>query len=567
MIRRSSSLGVPLGLAACLLGATVAASALGGDGSPWLEDITRRVNVDFVHEVAFPGRHHLPDLMAGGVALFDFDNDGRLDLYLIQGGGSSSKSTNRLFRQRPDGTFEDVSADSGLDIAQYGQGVAVGDIDNDGLPDVVVTEYGATRLFVNRGKGRFEETTRHSGLDNPRWGTSACFLDYDRDGWLDLAVANYLEYDPTKTCTMGTGQQDFCGPSAFAGTVTTLYRNRGRLPASARPSRFEDVTAKSGLIRMAGPGLGVVCADFDGDGWPDIFVANDGQPNRLWINQRDGTFKDEALLRGLAYNAMGHPQADMGVAIGDVNGDGLFDLFSTHLTEETHVLWVQDQRGMFRDATAEAQLTTRATRGTGFGAVFADFDNDGDLDLAYVNGRVSRPLRPAGGAGGAFWQPYAERNLLFENDGAGRFRDVSGQNAAFSEHSAVSRGLAAGDIDNDGGVDLVVTSIGGHARVYRNVAPGRGHWLLVRAIDQVAKRDAYGSEITVTAGSRRWVRWINPAYSYISSNDPRAHFGLGSASRIDAIEVLWPDGTKESFGGQPANQVVTLRKGEGTKRP
>jgi hypothetical protein len=309
----------------------------------------------------------------------------------------------------------------------------------------------------------------------------------------------------------------------------------------------------------------VVCTDFDGDRWPDIFVANDGKPNRLWMNQRNGTFKDEAVERGVAYNIMGQTQAHMGVALGDVDDDGLFDLFVTHLREETHTLWKQGPRGQFQDATVQAQLTVPSSRGTGFGTVFADFDHDGDQDLAFVNGRVAREANVPAAAGQSFWTPYAERNKLFVNDGTGRFRDISPQNPDFSGTAAVWRGLASGDIDNDGALDLLVTAIAGPARLYRNVVRNRGNWLVVRALDPRVKRDAYGAEVTVRIGTRRWVQWVNPAFSYVCSNDPRVHFGLGSAQRVDSIEVVWPDGTEESFPGQPTNRFVVLKKGQGSK--
>jgi hypothetical protein len=326
---------------------------------------------------------------------------------------------------------------------------------------------------------------------------------------------------------------------------------------------FEDVTAKAGLGRTPGPGLGVVCADFSGDHWPDILVANDAKPNRLWINQKDGTFKDEAVARGVAYNGLGHPEGNMGIALGDVDGDGLFDVYITHLTEETNTLWGQGPRGLFRDRTAAAGLASPRWRGTGFGTVLADFDHDGAPDLAVVNGRVGRTklARPEAGLGS--WGPYAERNQLFANDGTGRFRDLSPRNGPFCGTAAVSRGLACGDLDGDGALDLVVTTLAGRARVYRNVVPGRGHWLLVRALDPALRRDAYGAEITVEAGGRRWRRWVNPGYSYLCSNDPRAHFGLGPAGHVDAVRVVWPDGAEEVFPGGAADRSVVVRKGEG----
>jgi hypothetical protein len=536
---------------------------------PWFADVTEEVGLDFTHDAGPLGPCFMPQVIGSGAALFDFDNDGRLDLYLVQNGGPSSRSVNRLFRQGADGRFTDVSAGSGLDVAGHGMGVAVGDVNNDGFPDVLVTQYGGPRLFLNNGNGTFTDVTRQAGITDLFWGTSACFVDYDRDGWLDFVVANYVDYDPSRPCFDERGQREYCHPKTFPGTVTTLYRNLGRVPGAAPGAvRFEDVTAKAGLGRTPGPGLGVVCADFDGDRWPDIFVANDAKANRLWINQKDGTFQEEAVARGVAYNGLGKPESNMGVALADVDGDGLFDVFVTHLTEETNTLWGQGPRGVFRDRTAAAGLASPRWRGTGFGTVLADFDHDGAPDLAVVNGRIGRLklTRPDAGtlAGlGPFWGLYAERNQLFANDGAGRFRDVSPHNGPFCGTAAVSRGLACGDLDGDGALDLVVTALAGRVRVYRNVVPGRGHWLLVRAFDPALRRDAYGAEVTVEVGGRRWKRWVNPGFSYLCSNDPRAHFGLGPAAEVDAIRVVWPDGTEEVFPGGAADRTVAVRKGEG----
>jgi hypothetical protein len=529
----------------------------------WFEDVTEASGLHFVHDVGpNPERYFMPHIAGSGAALFDFDNDGRLDVYLIHNAGPDSGATNRLFHQRPDGTFEDVSAGSGLDVSGYGMGVAVGDVNNDGLPDLLLTEYGRIRLFLNQGGGKFKDVTHEAGLENPSWGTSAAFFDYDRDGWLDLVVVNYLAYDPKKACANGAGQPDFCGPTAFPGTVTRLFRNCGRTPGGG--VRFEDVTVKAGLGRATGPGLGVVAADFNGDHWPDILVANDGHPNHLWINQKDGTFKEEALSRGLAYNGVGQAQANMGIALGDVDGDGLADVLITHLAEEFPVLWKQGPAGQFRDRTTAAGLAAGRWRGTGFGTVFGDFDLDGALDLAMVNGAVRHPTGSAGGKGASFWAPFKERNQLFANDGTGRFRDVSLQNDSFCGTAAVSRALCCGDVDNDGALDLLVTVTAGPARLYRNVAPRRGHWLLVRAVDPaLGGRDAYGAEITARAGDRRWVRLVNPGSSYLCSNDPRAHFGLGAAERVDAFEVVWPDGTAETFSGGEVDRALVLRKGTG----
>ncbi|MFL5242897.1 MAG: CRTAC1 family protein [Gemmataceae bacterium] len=535
---------------------------------PWFVDATKEVGLDFVHDAGAAGTYFMPQLMGSGAAVFDFDGDGLLDLYLVQNGGPDSSSKNRLFRQNPDGRFTDVSAASGLDVAGYGMGVAIGDINNDGWPDVFLTEFGRVRLFLNNGDGKsFTDITKEAGLDNVSWATSACFADIDRDGWLDLIFVNYVDYDASRQCPGKGGKRDYCHPSAYPGTIPRVYRNLGRQAGADAPHgvRFEDVTVKSGLSQIPGPGLGVVCADFNGDHWPDIFIANDSQPNRLWINQHDGTFKEEAVQRGIAYNGMGAAQANMGVALGDVDGDGLFDVVVTHLSEETHTLWKQGPVGLFRDHTALAQLSSPRYRGTGFGAVLADIDNDGFLDLAVVNGRVSRGNTADVAGLDPFWRPYAERNQLFANDGAGRLRDISQDNDPFCGSPAVSRGLACGDLRNEGGLDLLVTTIAGPARLYRNAVPQRGHWLGIRTVDPNLRRDAYGAEITVRAGDRRWLRWINPGYSYLCSNDPRAHFGLGQVDHVDRIDVVWPDGAEESFPEQPVDRYVELRKGSGKK--
>ncbi|MBM3840974.1 MAG: CRTAC1 family protein [Verrucomicrobia bacterium] len=545
------------------------APSVGGGTSPaasrFFEEITGQVGLRFLHDSGATGQYFMPEHVGSGAALFDFDNDGRLDVYLIQCGGPAAKSRNQLYHQQPDGTFRNVSEGSGVDVAGYGMGVAVGDINNDGLTDLLLTEYGAVRLFINLGAGKFGDGTVAAGLDNPRWATAAAFFDFDRDGWLDLVVANYVDYNPTQKCFDPAGVPEYCGPQNFDGTVARLFRNLGRTGASAA---FEDVTVRSGLARTTGPALGLLCADFDGDRWPDIFIADDGQPNRLYLNQRNGTFAEEAALRGLAYNAMGETAGNMGVGVGDVNGDGLFDLFVTHLVHEQHALWVQGPRGFFQDKAAELGLVNPAWRGTGFGTVLADFDLDGRLDLAFVNGLVRRGNHPGPRVEGlpSFWSAYAQRNQLFRGDTGNKFIDISQSNEAFCGRAAVGRGLACGDIDNDGDLDLLATTTSGPAQLFRNVAPRLGHWLMLRALDPaLGGRDAYGAEIVVDAGGKRWRGLVQPSTSYLVSNDPRVHFGLGSVEKIDNIRVFWPDGSEEVFTGGAADREIRLQKGNGHK--
>jgi hypothetical protein len=563
-VRRSALLASLLLALALALGCSQSADPTPepeATGPVWFEDVTAARGLQFVHDpgpIPTGDRYFMPQIMGSGAALFDFDGDERLDIYLIHNGGPNGKK-NQLFHQRADGTFEDVSAGSGLDVAGFGMGVAIGDVNNDGLPDVLLTEYGRTRLFLNLGNGKFRDISKEAGIDNPNWGTSAAFVDFDRDGWLDLVVTNYVDYNPTQRCGNQAGRPDYCNPNLFVPTVTRLFRNLG----GKEGVRFRDVTVAAGLGGATANGLGVLCYDFDGDGWPDIFIASDGQPNRLWINQKNGTFKEEATVRGLAFTGIGRAAANMGIALGDLDGDGLPDLFVTHLTEETHTFWRQGPRGLFRDETVKHGITGTRWRGTGFGTVLADFDHDGWLDLAFVNGRVSRrkedqqePPRDQ------FWSLYSERNQLLAGDGKGALRDVSAANKAFTGRPGVGRGLVLGDFDNDGALDLLVTEVGGPARLFRNVVKDRGNWLTIRAVLPDQKRDAYGAEITVRAGNRTWIGWVNPGMSYLSSCDPRVHFGLGKVDRLDEVRIRWPDGSEELFTPE-INKIVKLPKGSG----
>lgn len=509
----------------------------------------------------------MPDQVGSGVAVLDIDNDDRLDLYFVQNAGPGSRHGNRLFRQTDEGRFEDVSEGSGLDVAGRGMGAIAGDVNNDGWVDVVVTEYGATRLFVNQGQGTFREVTREAGIDNPRWSAPAGFFDFDRDGWLDLVVGNYLDYDPTQVCHDAQGRQDFCAPQAFPPTVTRLWRNV--TPSAGAVPRFEDRTESSGFARARGVALGLICADFTADGWPDVFVADDGHPNRLYVNRRDGTFSEEAAARGLALNSMGRTAANMGVTYSDVDGDGWGDVFVTHLAEEFHSLFRQDRPGLFADAVAQGGLQDFGWRGTGFGAVMADFDHDGDPDLAMANGLVRRAVpgqTPVLAGVEPWWHRYAQRAQVFVNGGRGRFRDASPENPAFCGQAMVGRSLAMGDFDRDGAPDLVLAGIAGPATLYRNVAPRAGRWVTLRLVDPaVGGRDAIGAEVVVRAGGQ--ARWavLQPATSYLCSHEPVVHLGLGAVTEVEAIEVRWPDGARETLGPLSVDRRWVIHKGVGVK--
>ena len=479
-------------------------------GPEWFADITAQTGITFQHAAGPTAQYFMPAVMGSGLALADFNNDGRLDLLVLTNAGPRARETHRLYLQKSDGTFEDRTAGSGLDFPGHGMGVAIGDWNNDGALDLYLSQYGGGRLFRNLGRGTFEDVTEKAGVAQPRWGTSCAFVDYDRDGWLDLVVVNYVDYDPSHPCIDGSGRGDFCHPNQFSGTAARLFHNRG-------DGRFDDVTVSAGLAAKPSNGLGIACADFTGDGWPDFFIANDARPNHLWVNRKDGTFEDEAVLRGLAYDGTGNVRANMGVALGDFHGRGRDDVFVTHLAEELHTLWRQDEPGRFRDATARAGFARPLWRGTGFGVAAVDFDRDGHRDLAIANGRVMRARTVAGSLRPdlpAFWHDYAERNQLFAGLGDGRFRDASADSSAFAGMAAVARGLAWGDIDNDGAVDIVVSEVEGRVRVYRNIAPNPGHWFAVRAVDPKLRRDAIGAVVTIRCSDKTFRSVINPAQSY-----------------------------------------------------
>ena len=554
-----------LALALCVPGCD--RTSEGAAAESLLVDVTERVKLDFVHTNGPWLTFFMPEIMGPGVALLDFDNDDDLDIYLLNGAASSGiepegePPRNRLFRHEPDHTFLDVTEGSGLGDTGNGMGVAVGDYDNDGYVDVFVTNYGPNVLLRNTGDGSFEDVTDFAGVGDDRWGTSATFLDYDADGWLDLYVANYMTVDPETRCFHKTGREDYCHVGRFPAQSDLLYRNNG-------DGTFSDVSEASGIGATAYFGLGVVGADLSGDGRLDIYVANDQTPNQLWVNHGDGTFRDEAVMMGIAYNDAGTAESSMGIVCADLDGDADLDLALTHLVGETHTIYRNEGDGYFADATTTMGAFAPSVRFTGFGIGALDLEHDGDLDLAIVNGHPFRGEPEPGASLGSFWNDYAQPGQLLRNEGQGRFIDISEQAGRFGSDPQVGRGLAVGDLDHDGDLDLVVTNCNAQARVFYNEAPKAGHWLSVRAWDELHKRDAIGAVVTLIVAQRRRVQMVNPGYSYLSSSEVRAHFGLGEIDRVDAIEVLWPDGVRERFPGGEVDRRITLSRGRaGEGRP
>ena len=529
---------------------------------PVFVESSTELGLDFFNQRPATDDYFMPESAGPGGALLDYDNDGDLDVYLVngfrdaEGNLETNEGANRLYRQDSPDRFTDVTRTTGVGNTGYGMGIAVGDIDNDGFVDLYVTNYGEDCLYGNQSGRTFSDDTNDAGISGTGWSASAAFFDYDTDGFLDLFVTQYIDYDPRMRVFDSAGRPEYPAPLQFAGVPDLLYRNRG-------DGTFLDVSAEVGLADSPGKGLGVVFADLNADQLIDIYVANDGEPNFCWINVARQRFEERAQTLGLAVNGYGQPEASMGIALGDYDGNGTIDLLVTHLVHESNTVYRQTSPGIFADATAGSGLGILSLGVTAFGAAFVDIDQDGDLDLLTANGRVGRGLPHPHTNVTPHWRPYAEPNQLFLNDGQGRFADLGPGGAEFTSAVEVSRGLAFGDLDGDGDLDVLVTNGNGTVRIYRNQSPDPGNWMLVRALDLALRRDAYGATVTVVTSSGSIQRLISPASSYLSSSDPRAHFGLGPATEVERIEVRWPDGSREVFQGGPANRLVVLRRGEG----
>ena len=539
---------------------------------PLFRDAAAELGLKFQHFTGATGQLFMPEIMGAGGALFDYDGDGDLDVYLLQGTllDKTQQSKNalfpaptihwpghRLFRNElvPTGRlgFTDVTQQAGVGHVGYGMGVAVGDYDNDGDLDLYVTHFGPNLLYRNNGNGTFEDMTREAGVDDPRWSASAAFLDYDRDGDLDLFLTNYVDFTlkGNKKCYAPTGEPDYCTPAAYRPVPDRLFRNEGN-------GKFTDATQAAGISAADGPGLGVVCADFNSDGWLDVYVANDGAANLLWINKGNGTFEETGLMSGAAYSVDGVARAGMGVAAGDFDNDGDEDVLVTNLAKEGSTLY-RNQRGAFNDFSVESGLANATFPVTGFGVGWFDYDNDGKLDLFAANGAVTIVEALRGTR-----YPFQQKNQLFHNDGERKpLVDVSATAGPAFEQLSVGRGAAFGDVDNDGDLDVLVSNNNGPVRLLLNEAPRKNHWLQVELQAVGRNRQGIGARVAVLRKNQMLWRRAHTDGSYLSAHDGRVHFGLGSDGNLQGILVQWPEGTGEVFEDIKPDAIVSLRQGAG----
>ena len=528
-------------------------------------DISRSAGLDFVHINGATPEKFMPETMGSGALFFDFDNDGWLDIFLIDGGSFADpalmrRARHRLYRNNGDGTFADVSARSGIAHNAYGQGACAADYDNDGWLDLYLANVGPNVLYRNNGDGTFTDVTARAGVGNALWGSSCAFGDIDNDGRLDLYVANYVDFTPDNNKFCGDPVQRvraYCHPHVYNGVPDALYHNNG-------DGTFTDITRDAGVFTTAGKGLGVVFGDYNDDGWLDIYVANDSVPNFLFRNLGRGKFEEVGFLAGVAVNADGRPEAGMGTDFGDADGDGRLDIFVTNLDLETNTLYRNLGQGLFTDATAESGHAGPSLPFVGFGTAFFDYDNDTDLDVIVANGHI---LDNA-----AFFRQsatYAQPMLLFRNQGDGVFREIAAASGAALIAPRVARGLAVGDVDNDGDLDVLVSVNGGPAVLLRNDGGNRRNALIVRTIGAKSNRDAVGARLTLTVAGRSQLREVKAGSSYQGQNDLRVHFGLGDAARAERLAIRWPGGAVEIIEDLPANEIITVTEGKGVtaRRP
>ena len=529
------------------------------NGAVRFVDITSQSGITFKH-ISSPEKKYIVESMSGGVALFDYDNDGYTDIYFVNSLTmgllkSPTKPQSELYHNNGNGTFTNVTAKSGLGDVGWGMGVCAGDYNNDGWDDLYVTCLGPDHLFKNNGNGTFTDVTKTAGVSDPRWSTGAAFVDYDNDGYLDLFVSNYVDFDinnlpSNERPCLYRGIEVQCGPRGLRGAGDTLYHNNGN-------GTFSDVSVKAGVSDPNGYyGLGVVCSDFDGDGWVDIFVANDATPNFLYHNNGNGTFKDIGFISGTAVNENGSEQACMGVTVGDYDHDGKFDIFATNFSQEYNVLYRSTGANMFTDVSHMAGFVNQPY--VSWGTKFFDYDNDGWLDLFVANGHVYPQVDKANLDAG-----YRQRKSLHKNNRNGTFSEVAAQSGDPLMEKRVSRGVAFGDVDNDGDVDIIINDLDGAPSLLRNDGGNANNSVLIKTIGDKSNRDGIGARVKIMSGDLTQIDEVRSGASYISHNDLRLHFGLEKRTKIDLIEIRWPSGVVDKLEGVGVNKLLVVKEGKG----
>ncbi|MFZ3215621.1 MAG: CRTAC1 family protein [Candidatus Acidiferrales bacterium] len=534
-----------------------AAAQPGAAGSVRFEDVTRAAGIHFVHDNGAFGKKWLPEAMGPGVAFLDYDNDGWQDILLVNGmdwpGHVRKHSTLALYRNNHDGTFTDVTRKAGLAVEMYGMGVAVGDFDNDGYDDIFITALGQSRLFHNNGNGTFSDVTKKAGLEGPNeFSTSAAWVDYDRDGKLDLVVANYVQWSPEKDlyCALDGKTKSYCTPEAYQGASVRLWHNRG-------DGTFEDATHQAGLYDPTSKSLGVAILDANQDGWPDILISNDTQPNKLYINNGNGTFTEKGVSSGIGYSEDGIARAGMGVDAADYDRSGYPSVVITNFSNQMLSLYHNERNGLFVDEAPQSEVGHASLLTLGFGCFFFDYDLDGWPDLFVANGHIEDAIERV--------QPrvrYAEPPHLFHNLGNGKFAEATQSAGAAFATPRVARGAAYGDINNDGALDLLVATNAGPTVLFRNTG-ATAHRLRIKLVGTKSNRDGIGATVRVTAGNDSQTQMLRSGSSYLSSSELVLTFGLGAHTQIDSIEIHWPSGQKESVAKTAADQFITIKEGSG----
>jgi hypothetical protein len=537
---------------------------------PVADFVDKAVEAGLTAPVTFGGavtKKYIIETTGTGVAIFDFDNDGWPDILIVNGTTLRPRTgeappLSHLYRNRHDGTFEDVTAKSGINATGWGQGVCVGDYDNDGFDDLFITYFGKNHLYHNNGNGTFTDVSDAAGVggDGKHWGSGCAFVDYDRDGKLDLIVANYVDFDLASAPQPGEGPgciwkgtPVMCGPRGLKPARNILYHNLGG-------GKFEDVSKTSGIENTPGHySLSISTLDYNHDGWPDLYIACDSTPSILYRNNHDGTFTDVGVVAGAALNEDGRAQAGMGTAIADYDGDGWLDIFKTNFSDDTSTLYRNNGDGTFTDATFAAGLGLH-TQYLGWGAAFLDFDNDGWPDVLTVNGHVYPEVDEH-----HLGAEYREPKILYRNQGNGTFQDVSDVAGLAIRATSSARGLAVGDLWNDGRISAVISNMGERPALLVNNLRNQNHWIGLRLVGTKSNRDGIGASVTVVAGARRMTNEVRSGSSYLSQNDLRLHFGLGQIHKIDRVEIHWPSGLAESFNIASVDSILTLKEGAGQK--